>query len=193
MMSEVMAAAREQTRKKLEPMKEVIMASVAELVKKEKSIQARRMARYEAERAAEKKKQDSKQFSAEVAYVIKRFEYNVFNLDSSNKEVADFILENKGRFFITKAGGLPQEMPGYIEVEPYMRALKFYRVEDDGRKYIGGSRKYNKWKKALEKKFGVKITIEREWAYRDRYDNDGYATYPDQIFQGVVAHVSLAK
>lgn len=174
-------------------MKGINMSSVAELVKKEESAQARRLAQYEAERAAEKKKQDSKQFSAEVAYIIKQFEYNVFKLESSNKDVADFILEWKGRFFITHPGGLPQKMPGYIEVKPFMRALKFYRTERDGRKYIGGSSKFNKWKKALEKKFGVKIYIEREYVYKERFGNSGFRTYDDEIFQGVVAKVQVAK
>lgn len=170
------------------------MSTVADIVKKTKSTQAVQERRLQEYQAAEKKKSDSKQFSAEVAYIIKQFEYNCFSLDSSNKEVADFISGfNEGRFFITNPGMIPQEMPGYMEVKKYMTALKFERHEDDGRKYIGGSSKYNKWKKALEDKFGVEIYIKREHTYTDRYDNDGYATYPDMHFQGVVARVTLNK
>ena len=169
------------------------MNTVAELVNKETIANRRRMKKYEAEEAAEKKKQDSKQFSAEVAYIIKQFEYNVFRLDSTNEEVAKFILDHKGRFLLTKADQISQQMPGYIYVKPFLESLKFYKTESMGRKHITGSSKYNKWKKSLEDKFGVKIIIERHYIYKERYGHSGYATYPDEIFQGVLVRVELRK
>ncbi len=164
------------------------MNTVAELVKKEKSEQARRLARYKKQEANEKKRWDSKQFSGEVAYIIKQFEYNVFKLSSTNKEVADFLLDYKGRFSITRAGDCDQTMPGYVTIDPYLGALKFEKNDSDGRQYITKSSKFNKWKKALEKKFGVNIYFRRECSYRERFE-----TYDDEIFQGVVASVQLKK
>ena len=169
------------------------MPSVADLVKETKESNAANEKRLLEYQAMEQKKKDSKQYSAEIAYIIKQFEFNVFKLDSPNKKVADFITERHGRFFITKADGCDQRMPGYIKIKPNLSQLKFYRSETTGRKYIGGSPKFNKWKKSLEDKFGVKINVEREYTYRDRYGNSGYATYPDQIFQGVLVWISLAK
>jgi hypothetical protein len=169
------------------------METVNDIVKREKASQTKRLKKYERDELAEKKKQDSKQFSGEVAYIIKQFEYNVFRFDSTNKKVADFILDYKGIFYVTYPGDLPQKMPGYIEVKPFMGAIKFERDEDNGRKYIGGSSKYNKWKKTLEKQFGVKIYIKREYRYEERYGSSGYQTYDDKIFCGVKASVRLVK
>jgi len=169
-------------------MKGIDMSSVAELVKKEQRSQAERLSQYEAEKAAEKKKEDSKQFSAEVAYIIKQFEYNVFKLSSTNKAVAKFILDYKGRHSITRAGGCNQTMPGYITIKPFLSALIFEKDESDGRQHITKSSKFNKWKKALEDKFGVNIYIRREYTYRERFE-----TFDDEIFQGVVASVQIVK
>ena len=96
-------------------------------------------------------------------------------------------------YFITHPDMLPQPMLGYMEVKGNLSQLRFYKDEDEGRQYITKSSKFNKWKKALEDKFDVEITIKRQYTYRDRYDSDGYATYPDQIFQGVVAIVTLKE
>jgi hypothetical protein len=82
-------------------------------------------------------------------------------------------------------------MHGYITVKKNLSSLKFKKNEDEGRKYIWGSSKYNRWKKALEDKFGVNIYITRDYSYSDRFDSDGCATYPDMHFQGVMARVSL--
>ena len=79
------------------------MPSVADIVKETKDSQDANEKRLREYQEAEQKKKDSKQYSAEIAYIIKQFEFNVFKLDSPNKKVADFILERHGRFFITKA------------------------------------------------------------------------------------------
>ena len=169
------------------------MASVADIVKETKDTWEAQEQRLREYQEAEQKKKDSKQYSAEIAYIIKQFEYNVFKLDSSNKKVADFITERHARFFITKAGNCDQKMPGYIKIKPELSQLKFYRSESRGRKFIGGSPKFNKWKKSLEDKFDIKINFEREYTYRERFGNSGYATYPDEIFQGVLVWISLEK
>ena len=169
------------------------MPSVADIVKETESAQAKRLQKYLDAEKAEQKKRDSKQYSAEIAYIIKQFEYNVFSLKSTNRDVAKFITDYKGRFFITKADNCVQQMPGYIYIDPDLSQLKFHRDDNEGRKYIGSSPKFNKLKKSLEDKFGIKINIKREYTYRDRYSNSGYATYPDEIFQGVLVWIALKK
>lgn len=169
------------------------MDSVASIVKSKQKERKERADTYEQQKMREKKKQDSKQFSGEVAYLIKQFEYNIFNLNSTNKQVADFLLDYKGKYYITKADDLTQQMPGYIYVKPFMYALKFYKTEKMGKQSITKSSKFNKWKKALEDKFKVKIYIERDYIYKERYGNSGYRTYDDEIFQGVLLTVQLQK
>ena len=164
------------------------VASIGESKEKERKARANR---YEKERAKEKKIKDSKQFSGEVAYLIKQFEYNVFNLNSTNKKVAEFILDYDNGLLITRTGNLPQQMPGYIAVDSFMDSLKFQKSEKVGKQSIAKSSKFNKWKKALEDKFGVKIYFRREYSYHERYGSSGYRTYDDKIFQGVRVTVDL--
>lgn len=166
--------------------------SVKELVLEQNREERERREEYEENQEKERKKQASKQFSGEVAYLIKHFEFNCFKLDSTNKKVADFIRSYSERnYFITREGNLKQTMPGFIKVDPYMYAIKFEKNESPGVQHITRSSKYNKWKKALEDKFGIKIWINRKYTYTERYGNSGYRTYDDKHFQGVSVQVRV--
>jgi len=165
------------------------MSSVAKLVNKNKRTQERRTKEYQDELSKEKKERESRQFSGEVAYLIKKFEYNAFDLESTNKDVAKFITGfNEGRYYITMEGNCTQQMPRYVYVEPFLGQLKFYKTESSGRKNVTASSKYNKWKKTLEEQFGVEIRIGRTYTYKERFN-----TYDDKIFQGVLATVSVKE
>ena len=167
------------------------MNSVASIVGNKERERKERANRYEKEKVKEKKSKDSKQFSGEVTYLIRKFEYNVFDLNSTNREVAKFILDYDNGLLITRAGDLNQQMDGYVYVEPFMYSIKFDKSEAAGRQSITKSSKFNKWKKALEDKFGVKIYFRREYSYHERYSNSGYRIYDDKIFQGVRVIVDL--
>lgn len=169
------------------------MQSVKELVLETTREERERLEAYRAEELKEQKKRESQQFSAEVAYLIKQFNYNMFNIDSTNKDVAKFITDRDGRAYITKSWDIPQTMPGYIKVKNDLSALKFSKSERRGRQSITRSSKYNKWKAALEKKFKVSIYIGRDYTYSERYGNSGYRTYDDEHFQGIVTQVKVKE
>ena len=54
------------------------MPSVADIVKETKDSQDANEKRLREYQEAEQKKKDSKQYSAEIAYIIKQFVFNVF-------------------------------------------------------------------------------------------------------------------
>ena len=160
------------------------MASVSELVKqKEKDIE---QSYIDSERK-EKRRRRARQtqlFGEEVQDVIRRFENRIFDIKATKKKVADFIVDwtprGAERSFGTRS---------LSYADDYFYSLKFEKGESAGNTLITRSKVYNKWKAALEKKFGIEIIISRDYEYKRRFGNSGYETYPDKIYQGLRAWV----
>jgi hypothetical protein len=149
--------------------------SVAKMVKKKKDEQQRRMDEYERKEKARKKRLNSQEFSKEVDDIIQRFEAKAFNIKSPKKKVVDFIVDHKGSCMLSWE-------------KEFFYSIKFYKEESSGRTSIKKSKKFNAWKKALEDKFGIEISIGRSYSYRERFE-----TYDDEIYQGLKAHVYVRE
>ena len=152
--------------------------SVATLVKKEKAAQKRRLREYEKEQEEWKKKLDSKHFSQEIKRVINSFEHRLFNINDDDETVANIMVHHNGTRLLSWEDDTFSE-------------LQFSKDDEEGRQSVTRSGKFNKWKKSLEDKFKININIYRDYQYRDRYSNSGYATYPDRIYCGLKVQVTL--
>jgi len=162
------------------------MASVSEMVKqKEKDIE---QSTIDGKRKDKRRRQarQTQLFGEEVLDVIRRFENRIFNIKATKKKVADFIVDwtprGAERSFGTRSLSYNDD---------FFLSLKFDGEEDSGNTSINRSKTYTKWKAALEKKFGIEITIKRDYEYKRRFGNSGYETYPDKIYQGLRAWVYL--
>ncbi len=154
--------------------------SVRELVKEIKGEARIRAKVYEDEEQKAIKKQKTLEFRNEVKDIIRRFESKCFNIDSTERVVADFIIDYGGHVLIA----WPTE---------HFPAIKFATWEDldHGHTPIKQSRKFTDWKKAMEKKFGIIIEIRKQYQEHERFGNSGYKTFPDYTYEGVIALVSV--
>ena len=164
------------------------MASVSELVKKKEDSIKQSIEDHEERERKRKKKQISKDFSEEVRDVIRRFENRIFDINASKTKVADFIVD-----WTPRGAERPFGSRSLSYSEDYFYAIKFKKDETTGHTPITRSSKFNRWKKALEDKFGIVIWIWRDYEFKSRYSNSGYATHPDEIYQGLRANVYLKE
>ena len=164
------------------------MASVSELVKKKKDSIEQTIEDNEAIKREREKKQMSKQFSQEVKDVIHRFENSIFDISASKEKVADFIIDWQPR-----GAERPFGSRCIAYSDTHFQIVKFKKDERMGHTLITRSSKYNRWKKALEDKFDIVIWIWRDYEFKSRYSNSGYATHPDEIYQGLRANVYLKE
>ena len=164
------------------------MSDVAELVKKKVNSRKQTLRDCEQKHNERKKKMMSKQFSEEVAQVINRFEHRIFDINATKNKVAEFIVDSTPRGAERPFGTQPLSYSN-----EYFYAVKFNKEDRSGHTMITRSSKFNRWKKALEDKFYIKILIWRDYEMQSRYSNSGYATHPDQIYQGLRANVYLSK
>ena len=158
----------------------MVMASVAEMVRKKKENQQKRIDEYERKEKARNKRLNSQEFSEQITDIINRFEHRVFSLKSTKKKVVEFIVDYDG------SRNLSWD-------DDFFHAIKFYNGDRDGRTSIKMSKRFKEWKEALEKKFGIEIDIRRSYVSKRRFDSDGFETYPDEIYQGLKATVTARE
>lgn len=163
------------------------MTSVKEMVDAKKKQQAKQKKEWEDYEKKEEQRRNTEQYSAEIEYLMERFEWSAFCLGNTKKEVAEKIFEKDGMIYLTYGGDRKQER-NYLEIEPELSQIKF-RPGGGGRQYLTKSPRFVKWKKALEKKFGVELRFRRDYRYESRFGSSGFETYTDKIFQGVVVHI----
>lgn len=154
--------------------------SVKELVKSEEKKRKEYREKCEREEALEKKKKLTKEFTNNVTKVIKEFEYRFFDINATEEKVAKFLLEDdSSRYLFSSDDG-------------HLKNLVFYSGDKYGDdRCISESKRYMKWKKSIENKFGIRIYIYEDYYSTDRYDNEGYMTYPDKTYVGLKATIYL--
>lgn len=173
----------EQTNKK-----DMIMSSVSELVKQKTKENDEALMNHQKNEEARKKREISKKFSKEVQDIINRFEHRVFDINASKSKVAEFIVDHtpirSSNTFGTCSLSWSHEN---------FESIKFKKDDRVGYTNITRSPKFNRWKKALEDKFKIDIWVYRDYEYKERFGNSGFATYPDEIYLGIRANVYLKK
>jgi hypothetical protein len=144
--------------------------SVKEIVEKtKKDYEEARIKQQEQEELIKKLKL-KKKVEEEVESIISSFEDKMFNINSTEEEVADIIVEDKGRYLDTINS---------INEDIFDAAINTSR--------------YSNWVKTLKEKFDVRIYIYRHETHSPRYSNSGYMVGTDDHYQGVKAEVALKK
>lgn len=148
------------------------MQTVQELVKS-KSEERRLAIQQENERQEKQaKKEMSKQFSKEIKTFIWEFERRYFNVNSKKNDVAECILSAE------------RYDRNYVTGDSY-EAVVFSDEEKYGKKRATRSPIFNKWKKALEDKFGLKLRFYEYERTERRFGSSGFETYPNYIYEGI--------
>lgn len=155
------------------------MASVSELVKQKVESRKQMQERIENETLQRHLKHKKETFSREVRDIIKRFEISIFDINSTNEKVAEVIATDR--------------MNWICGSEIRFEEVSFFTNEKPQKILIRKSSKFNRWKKELEDKFGIDIFISRRYRRERRFGNSGYETYPDEVYQGVIASISLKE
>ena len=127
-------------------------------------------------RIRKQKKQKSKQFSKEIINVIKRFESRFFSIDTSEDLVDVALLSD---FNWVNGKGDEYEVIQFSE-------------NNKNKRNVTRSSKFNKWKKALEEKFKIKIEFYEEYSDKERTSKSGNKTHIEKIYKGLKADIYFA-
>ncbi|RLD67275.1 MAG: hypothetical protein DRI84_02840 [Bacteroidetes bacterium] len=140
--------------------------SVKELVENLKKDEESYWVEQEKEKKRKEKEKFDKLVEKEVDRLIYSFEQHVIKLESTEEDVARIIHFDYNYYLDTG---------GKEDVFNAARDMK----------------KYSDWKKSLEEKFDIRISIFRSYIYETIYSNSGYAVGSDSTFQGVRATIVL--
>ena len=157
------------------------MNSVKQMVLNQRKQDTERADYYEAKVKREQKIKEKEIFNDEVEQVIVRFNQRFFSLNSTNHEVSQLILEldkwtHKRLLF---------------ESDEAFRSVVFSNKAYKGQNPITTSARYNKWKKALENRFGVLIWIREDYRSERRFGSSGFETYPNEIYLGIEVRINF--
>jgi len=173
--------------------------SVKEIVRKKEKERTKQVADQLEKQEKERKQKEAQYFKDSITGVIAAFESTWFNINSTDEEVADkilhwgeghtiCILRRTGEWICDKNGNRYKYDGNYTEITNYMPYVKFQKddPDDHGKKLITKSRNFNSWKKALEDKFGVKITIQRMYGIEERFEAPS-----SYYFTGIGAYIYI--
>jgi len=131
-----------------------------------------------------RKKEISKNFTKEIKMIIEEFEYKFFNNKSSKNNVVKKIMDMKE--YKSECVLFGQDVDFYAVTFDAASRLQDYKLPHR-------SPKYRKWKKELEEKFGIEISIFADYKYQKRYSNSGYEVMSDEIYQGIKVSINFPE
>jgi len=169
--------------------------TVAEIVREKQEKQEAYIKKDEAQRKRKATIQHKKDFEACVQTVIHNFENRFFSAEDSEEKVAEVIMGLNSRIIVETTGIRYSTLKYYGCIERgseyrvnYMESVKFSESDHSGKTLITNHKGFCEWKDYLEKKFGVKIYINRSYTYKERDEAPS-----DRIFIGIRAQVTLQK
>lgn len=153
--------------------------SVKDLVLKEENRQKREAEDYIRKQKEADRRKLRKQQADDIKAFICEFERKYFNVNSTEKEVAEkivYIRQGTWRRLVTT------EQYKHITFDPTCKIVNC--------KYTLKDKKFLEWKTALQSKFDIHLDFREKIRYEKRF-NPGFETYPNEIYEGIEVIVTI--